>query len=314
MIFILSSNFEGDLQLILQALGFVVLLGGAFVQTYMFQMITQSYPYFRAELLPSKKVLHLFVKQMTSKRTTKSNWSTEIELNWPVKHPYYGKLNRIIIHHKYPREKRFNFDHGLCMFRGTEVDHPRVEHVTLYEYPRGSYDLDHSNPIPTFRLELASNDYFLNLQHEKGGKKGNPSSSTIKQLEHQVNERTREAMDYKQKFIREEGRSKHIQNELSGILKGEMDFDSAVTERILAIRRQQLRIENAIRNRAPSITIGVAVIAITAIVVGTILVMVNPNGIVTGMGDWIVANPVLTGIFAVMGCLVTYFLIRRRRY
>lgn len=310
IIIAIGGNFEGDLRLFIQGTGFAVLFAGVLIQTWLFQLMTQSYQYIRAELLPSKKILHLFVKRMTSKRTTKHNWSTEMELNWPVKHPYYGKLDRIIVHHKFPREKRFNFDHGICMFHGYEVDHPRVEHVILYEYPRGSYDLDHSNPVPTFKLKLASNDYFLPAVKEQS----NPGVLKVAQLEHSLNERTREAMDYKQKFIREEERSKHIQNELSGILKGEMDFDSAVTERMLAIRRQQLRIENAIRNRTPSISLGMAVVALIAIIIATFVIVVNPNNVVTGLGDWITMNPALTGIFALMACLLIYFVIRRGRY
>lgn len=304
----IGAEFEGSVRMAIQGGGFALLLSGVFVQTFIFQVITQSYPYFRAYLVPSKKVLHLFAKSMKSSRTTELNWATEIELAFPVKHEYYGKLKKVIFHHRYPREKRFNFDHGTCVYLGYSVDHPQVEHVTLYEYPRGSYDLDHVDPVPTFYVREASNDYFLNLPGMH-----NPGTHMLIEVQHQLNEKTREAIDYKEKFIREEERSKHFQNQLAGMMKGESDFDATVTERMLAIRRVQLRIENALKHRGKFIGVTAAVVLIFGMVIGSLILVFNPHGVVTNFGQWLQANTMLAGIFGALACLTVYYLIARRK-
>lgn len=309
----IGSTQPGITGIVIQALGFFVMGVAVFIQAWFFQILTQSYPYIRLRLLPSKKTLHLFCKKTTSQRTTKTDWATTIELAFDVKHYYYGKLQSCVLHHAYPREKRFNFDHGLCVFHGYAVDHPRVEELVAYEYPRGSYDLDHTKPVPAFHVALASNDYFLEFGEEHTNPGLNPLAGMVRQLQHEANEKTREAMDYKQKFIREEERSKHIQNELTGVLKGEMDFDSAVTERMLAIRRSQLRIVNAIKSAGRTISVGKAAAILAVCALATFILLFNPQGIVTNAGEWIRYNPVISIIFGVMACAMIFFVFRRKR-
>lgn len=312
----IGGQTPGTLGGMLTAFGFGLLFMGVIIQTWIFQMITQSYQYMEIQLRPSREVLHVFVKKMTSHRTDRLHWSTRCELAWPVKHSYYGKIAEFTLHHAYPREKRFNFDHGECNYMGYWIDHPRVERIVAYEFPKGSFDLDHSNPIPAFHVAEASNDYFLEFPSSSI----NPSSmASLKgenmRLTHTASENKRQAMKYQQLYIREEEKSKHIQNELAGVLKGELDFDSAVTERMLAHRRAQLTIENALKSRAwyKKLTLTKTLALLILGVVTVTLIFFDPSGVFTTLLEWIHENTTVTIIALVVLAMTVFFILRRKR-
>lgn len=311
----IGGQTEGTLGSFLGFVGFGLLFGGVVVQTFVFQMLTQSYQYLEINLQPSKVILCCFVKQMRSHRTDKLHWKTSCLLNWPVKHPFYGKIAEFTLHHTYPREKRLNFDHGKAKYLGYEIEHPRIEKITCYEFPEGSFDLDHEKPIPAFHVAEASNDYYLEFPSASI----NPGSvasmkAELVRTKHTVSETKRQAMKYQQAHVRGEATNRHLQNELAGVLKGELDFDSAVWERMLALRRAQLTIENALKSRSwyKKLTLTKALALLIFGIVFMAFVFLDPAGLMSGLGEWVHENTTVAIIALVVIALIVYVVFRRR--
>jgi len=143
--------------------GLFIIVVGMFIQDYIFMYRTMPYPYLRAVVRPSGQILHLFIKERKETIPTPDTRSQNIKLTWPVKMDFYGKVSEIVINHRGRWQDRVQFRPGKARYRGWTVNHSNTEQVILYEQSRGSFDVDHAEPIPVFVLAEASGDYYLNM-------------------------------------------------------------------------------------------------------------------------------------------------------
>jgi len=123
-----------------------------------------EYAHLSAIIRPHNKIFHLFIKKRSSREVNEEEgiYATSLELAVPIKHPFYDKVNQIVVIHEREWEDRIRYTHGKAYFKGYWVEHPNTAKVTLYE--TGCFDLDHLNPIPVFHLVEAPGDYYVPLE------------------------------------------------------------------------------------------------------------------------------------------------------
>jgi len=144
--------------------GFLLIVFGMFLQDYIYMYQTMPYPYIRAIIRPSNKVLHLFVKGLQEVSTIRGTSSIRLTLAWPVKMAFYGKVQELVVNLEWGSwQERVKFHPGRALFMGWGIKHAQTEQVVLYEPRKTSFDLDHADPIPVFILANASGDYYVNM-------------------------------------------------------------------------------------------------------------------------------------------------------
>ncbi len=268
------------------------------MQDWYFQNKVAPFDYLEVTLRPSGKKLYLFCDKIITKQVMNPHsYATGIKLAYPVSVAPYGKINSLEIHHDYPWSTRVGKGgSGDARYAGYTVKHHDVSSLVLYDEPRGGFDLDHAKPHPVYVLAEAPGDFYLpkfsnvafNLAKAtefigEGGKQITRFDVTqlqraIKSFEQELKERSREAMDWHAKYIQAEEQVAQIKNELVALLKSKGDFKKSIIEFLLMIRREQLRIENAIKKlQGPRFTFNKWV-ALTIIMCGvTALLYLRPE-------------------------------------
>ena len=143
-------------------LGLVVILGQLVLMDYYMIYKTAPFAYLRAICRPSNEKLHIYIKRIDTKQVTNPDgYASTIELAFPIKHPSFGKISKLVIRHRKPWEKRVIYSHGRAVFQGYTISHPNVAEIVLHEKAHGSFDVDRASPIPSFVLHEAPGDYYL---------------------------------------------------------------------------------------------------------------------------------------------------------
>jgi len=320
---IVISNFipEGPTRSTAGALGIFIVIGGIFVQDIAFMYMTNPYPYLLCRLSPSGNIIRLFVEDIISQRISTTLWSTRLKLKWVVKMKFYGKVKELVINHEYPWAKRTRFRPGMCSYLDYVVKHPNTEFVVLYEYPQGSFEIDHANPVPVFRLKEASGDYFLSpiplsvaLKISGGNPKEVPvilkQGKVIDQLKAALTEALRSGKEWHKTSIQFEEIVGQQENELRGLLESKTDHMGAVVQHMFAIREEQLTIENALKKYTrPKISFDKWLALTVMLCIGLTFAWVMRDHI-GGVGIWL-KEPINMGFaFGVimLFCLLLYYL------
>ena len=327
---ILVSNFvpEGPAQKGLQLAGVGILVAGMMITDLAIRERVNKYPYIRARLEPSGQVLRLFIENIKTYRVTKTMWATYLKLKWDIKVRNIGRVKQLVINHEYPWNKRIRFKPGQATWKGYVVDHPQTEHVILYEYPAGSFEIDHAEPIPVYRLRHASGDYYLapvplSVAYGIASTSGNPVKKTLPtvldlvrkndELASELAEARRMAFEAKKRAIEYEEIIQQQENELKGLLEAKTDHKAAVVEHMLTYAQMHLTIENAlkrIKSRALSLTFN-KWLALTIISLGALILAYAMRDSLGGLGLWL-SSPVnmIFALFVVaLICGVLYFVL-----
>jgi len=141
-----------------QQIGIFLLIGPIFILEIYFKHVTSSWPYVRAIVRPHNRVLRFYIKEMEEILGERYN-TMRIEVAWPVKSYYHGKVNELKIIYEGRWNRRVKFRPGASRLYEYEVGHPQVEQVILYELLEGTLDYDHTREIPNYLLVNASGDY-----------------------------------------------------------------------------------------------------------------------------------------------------------
>ena len=281
---------------------------------------THPYRYVRAVLRPVNKVLHLFVRNIETKRVYGNIYSTTLELAYPVKDPYYGKVKRYSIKHTFRFGDRFRFTHGIASYEGLDVKHGQTCQIVLYQLPEGSFDLDKSEAIPMYWLAEAPGDYNLPILKGFGVQDLglNPDTSKIvldyQRLLQEHAAVKKQALDWHQRAIKNEEIIEHQANELMGLLESKSDFKHAVREEVITLLELYATLENILKHYGLgkfTFTKLMALTIIAALVVAYL--WANPQQL-EGLQNWlnVQTNQIfLIIIIAIIG-IVVYFLYRKR--
>lgn len=324
------SNFvpEGSSRSIAGMFGLVIIVMGIFVQDIVFIWKTAPYPYLRLLVRPSGKIIRLFIaeKGVHSERLEKVPymWATTITAQFPYGWMTFSKVKKLTILHEYPWAKRVKFTPGQAAYMGYTVNHPKVENLKVYEYPKGSFSLDHGEPMPIFRLKEASQDYFLPdipLGVLYSSTQRDPAReiplmmkmvNRIKQDETALAETERDSLEWHRKSIKLEERVKKQDNEIRGLLEEKSDNVDAVIEQLLSYVEEHQTIENAykhMKGQRPSLTFG-KWIAITFIAIAAMVLLYVMRDQLGSAGSAL-NNPAVM-IFAVLVviafCVLLYYL------
>ena len=230
------------------------------IQEIIYWFRTHPYPYIRMLLRPSGQTVRMFItKPVDSKKVGDGMWSTTLNLKFPTEIKGYGKVKQVKINHEYPWEQRIIFQPGQAMYLGQVIRHPQTAFIIAYEYPSGSYNIDHANPIPVFYLKEAPRDYFLppvsiaTMQHL-----GNPTKKnlplilrlqkTISELRSQLAEARRAALEWHKQAIKKEEATVQQESELKALLESTTDYKAALIQHMLTYREMHQTIENALKH------------------------------------------------------------------
>jgi len=317
--------------------GIFLIVLGVVIQDFYFMYVTNPHPYIRATIYPSGRTIRMFIAEngIQSRKLSDSMWATTLKLRFPIimRPPItakqYGKVSELAIMHEWPFSKRVVFTPGRCAYLGYVVKHPQTEQLVLYEYPRGSYEVDHAKALPILRLKHASQDYFLPPISLSTALKSNPTAknfniitSQSKRIERLTMENTalrRGLVDKHEKYIAVDEQLSEKDTELKGLLEGGRNFTKAVVQRMLSYHQDHLTIENAIKHlrglTEPAFTFN-KWLAVTFMVLGSFVFLWSIRGFLGETGAWL-SSPINIGAIlavAVAACLLLYyFLIRKRK-
>lgn len=238
---------QRELMLMNKIVSMVALISTLFITEAICQVAASKYFAIKAIIRPKEQVHYFFVIRsgITSKEHPKAPnfFTTELPLGVKIKIDRFGKIpiSKIILKHDYDAEKRLIPSQGKVAFKGNVVSHNSMCTVVLYEYPEAGTDIDHARPIPTYYLANAPGDYYLGpigqSLHNVGGNPnlGDGVRAYVQRLEGQIlvlksalAEKTRQSSYWHQFAIEVEGANKHIQEELSGLLKNPPNFMKGV--------------------------------------------------------------------------------------
>jgi len=141
---------------------------------------------------------------------------------------------------------------------GYVIKHPQTTFMILYEYPQGSFDVDHANPRPVFRLEHAPGDYFLApIPLSVALKTANPTkelpiilrlSTTLDHARAALAEALRGKKEWHSRCVRAEEALEGTDVETKALLEERTDRVAGAIRYMLALREDQLTIENALKH------------------------------------------------------------------
>lgn len=300
------SNFvpEGAMQKGLQIAGVAILVCGMVVTDFVIRERVNKYPYIRARVEPSGKVLRIFVEDWRDRQVDKTLWSLKIKAKWPVTIKGLGKVKEFIINHEWPIHKRVNFRPGQATWFGYVVDHPQTEFMVLYEYPTVT-SVDHAQPVPVYWLKHASQDYYLpEVPITKLVKSNNPGvkdlplilklHKAVEQLKAELAEARRAAFFWHEKAVELEDRVTQQETEIKGLLEQQSNFTADLVERLISLLAHCQTIEQAIKRVKG---VGWAAftfnkwLALTIISLGALIVLYAMRDSLGGVGIWL-SNPV----------------------
>ena len=292
------------------------------MQDIVFMYLTHPYPYVRALLEPSGETIRMFIKEngIKSVRVAKTLWSTTLELKYPAILKFYGKCKEIIVNHEYPWSKRIpSFKPGLANYLGYVIKHPQTAFLVLYAYPRGSFDVDHANPRPVFRLEHAPGDYFLApIPLSVALKTANPTkelpiilklSTTLDHTRAALAEALRGKKEWHSRCIRAEEALEGTDVETKSLLEERTDRVAGAIRYMLALREDQLTIENALKHyKKFSLTFS-KWLALTVCFLGGLGFLYVGRDSLGGMGGFLndPANMIFALLVALAVCVVLYY-------
>lgn len=219
----------------------IALIASLFVVEAICQVAASKYFAIKAIIRPSEKVFYFFINRSGitsgSHPKTPNFFTTELPLGVKVKMSRFGKIPipKVIFKHEFDFDKRMIPSQGKVSYKGNIVQHNSMCTVILYEYPEASTDIDHAEPIPTFYLANAPGDYYLgnvgtSLSNivSGGNQKVNDYIQRLTlentQLKQALTEKTRQSSYWHTLSIEIEGANKHLQEELSGLLKTAPNF------------------------------------------------------------------------------------------
>ena len=122
-----SFNLPPPFDSIVSLFGFIILIGGIFMQDIIAQ-----------RKKPTRFITTLFLGEIN-------------------KHHIYGKVNMAFIRHNLEIRDRIKLRKAQGMSMGMLVDHPQTDYPYLYEYPVPH--IDHAKKYPIYELIVGSGDY-----------------------------------------------------------------------------------------------------------------------------------------------------------
>ncbi|NVM21648.1 MAG: hypothetical protein HWN68_07705 [Desulfobacterales bacterium] len=205
------------------------------------QVVASKYDYYRCVVRPLNKILHLFAKKGGFNSVASVNnpnfYTTTLPLGVKLKVKPYGEVEKVVLKHEYPFEKRVITAFGKCSYKGNIVDHRGTATLIVYEFPEASSDVDHAEPVPTYYLKDAPGDFMIGpISPSLPAISGNPNANVIIQklkrrllvANQALAEKTRQASYWHQFAIQLEGALRHTKEELSGLLRNAPDFKKGV--------------------------------------------------------------------------------------
>ena len=152
-----------------QQIGLVILIAPMFILEIAIQHITGKYPYIRAIVRPSNKVLRFYIKEKQRIPGEGSYDTMRIKTGWPVKPQHHDKTDLLRIVYKGVWSDLITFRPGRSRYFDYEVNHPQTEQIILYEMMRECVDVDHFLEVPTYFLRDATGHYndFMKLPLER---------------------------------------------------------------------------------------------------------------------------------------------------
>jgi len=296
---------------------------------------TSPYPYVEMFISPRNQKLRFYIKKPIETREVKpGEYATKLNLAFPVKHPYYHVIESLVIHHEGLWDKRVKFQPGKAWYKEEVISHPQTTFLVVEEKAKGSFDIDHSSPVPAFRLVWAPGDYYLvkellkpvNVDDPGSNPSGNPGGAVqvadlrfedvelrkrVEELEHENAELRRQAYDWHQKYIRAEQVIDQLKNELMAVLKSKADFKASVIQYMLTFREQQLTIANALKKlQGPRIAFS-KWLAITLIAIaGLIWLQYNPD-VLAKIQSWL--SVTTNQIFVLVALVIAFAIYISRR-
>lgn len=316
--------------------GFAITVGGSFITTIMFEMITRHYLCVRLELPKSKCVLYFYIEEkgITTKAISTSPaknpttipimYATKFRAHWIETHPYYGKIQQFIVHHHLPWADRGLAEPGKALFKGNVIEHALVVKLTCFEYDYSS-DRQGGMAIPAFMLAFAPNaDMEFPIALPKileilEANRANPrllpqilsSGKAYEKMKFGFNEKAREAAFYKSEKERMEQTEQSYQSALDAAGSSVTKAVRLAWNIILDWHDIFQSIDNIVKYKKDwkgivfnKFTLGIVIVAVSA------LIMVLQPELVGGVGPYLAANwvPVIVtlaivviGIYLVFG-------------
>jgi len=335
---IINNVFTGAIRGILNGVGLALFIMTLFLQDLIVQMRIAPFIYLEMRVYPENKRLHVFVKNIISRRAPGwfSRWETRLELGFKARVQKYDKVQIVELQHKDRWQERVLPGPGRANYHGFTVDHPQTAMLIVYTPGEGAFTFDHGNPIPRFYLRFSpSGDYererregFTDLFGSMAKMPRGADSQLTRQLEilrqkyHDVEafaaSKSIEAMDEHRRRVQLEEVVTHQRNETRGLVMALSDKTDATTNRMLDVRKEQITIENALKNAGKQdrdvwVKILRAATPVLVIVIIAYFLSSNPE-ILRQIGLWFSSpiNSVLI-LLLIIAAGVTYYYWRRRR-
>lgn len=250
-----------------QVASMILMVSFLIVKDFYFTVQASKYHHIRAKIFPDCIVKHFFVKkgpwQNQPVKGLRGMNTSILPLGEKTKYGKYGEIDTMIIKHDGSLMEKLNPIHGKAKWHGVVVDHDTSSEIWVRHDGTGGVDVNRSIPIPSFRLLAAQGDGIRGIMHSSAlNLPENPDKrklvlalqkawDTIKILKSSLAERTRQSRDKTRAVVYHSERADHLSDELGGVLDEKTDVVKAKWELMLMHRREQTRIENALRGHQP---------------------------------------------------------------